>query len=84
MRGQTLHLHSFSFSPSFLMGGASAPPGWSNMPQADAAPHFGGREGAPLMRRQMKTLDRFHPQGAFLGRMPHTRHRCPVRGGHSE
>nr|DAF16009.1 MAG TPA: hypothetical protein [Caudoviricetes sp.] len=26
MRGQTLHLHSFSFSPSFLMGGASAPP----------------------------------------------------------
>jgi len=22
------------------------------------------------MRRQMKTLNRFHPQGAFLGRMP--------------
>nr|DAE79677.1 MAG TPA: hypothetical protein [Caudoviricetes sp.] len=36
------------------------------------------------MRRQMKTLNRFHPQGAFLGRMPHTRHRCPVRGDHSE
>lgn len=54
------------------------------MPQADATPHFGEREVAPLMRHQMKTLDRFHTQGAFLGRMPHTRHRCPVRGDHSE
>nr|DAM52044.1 MAG TPA: hypothetical protein [Bacteriophage sp.] len=43
MQGQTLHLHSFSFPPSFLMGGASAPPGGNNM-----------------------------------------RHRCPVRGDHSE
>nr|DAM23296.1 MAG TPA: hypothetical protein [Caudoviricetes sp.] len=33
------------------MGGASAPPGGSNMPQADAAPHFGEREVAPPMRQ---------------------------------
>nr|DAE45995.1 MAG TPA: hypothetical protein [Caudoviricetes sp.] len=36
------------------MGGASAPPGGSNMPQADATPHFGEREVAPLMRHQKR------------------------------
>nr|DAU51374.1 MAG TPA: hypothetical protein [Caudoviricetes sp.] len=32
----------------------------------------------------MKTLNRFRPQGTLSGLMPHTRHRCPVRGDHSE
>jgi hypothetical protein len=70
--GRTLHLHLFSFPLLFLMGGASAPPGGNNMPQADATPHFGEREVAPPMRRQMKTLDRFRPKGSLWGRKPRT------------
>lgn len=44
----------FLFPLLFLMGGASAPPGGNNMPQADAIPHFGEREVAPLMRHQLR------------------------------
>jgi hypothetical protein len=67
MQGQTLHLHSFSFPPSFPDGrgfgsarrekrtkNARKMHGERNMPQADATPYFGEREVAPPVRHQSR------------------------------
>lgn len=69
MQGQTLHLHSFSFPPSFPDGRGSGSArrgqrtenarethGEHNMPQADATPHFGDRKVAPSGRHHRRDL----------------------------